>query len=218
MVMRLNNQTLLHQTFNQLTVIGFAGRGRHGRALWLCQCTCATFTTVGQDKLKNGHTKSCGCRHRKHGLTRTPEFKAWDSILQRCLNPLHAGYHNYGGRGITICKGWQSSALAFYKDVGKRPSPKHSIDRIDNNGHYSCGYCEQCAANSWSANCRWSTVLEQSRNRRTNTWYTVGNVTLCRKDWMQRLGIDTNTLRYRLKHWTVERALTEPSHYRRKAA
>lgn len=90
----------------------------------------------------------------KHGLRQAPEYENWHNMKQRCLNPNFPGYHNYGGRGITICQRWIESFINFYNDMGKRPTPEHSVERIDNNRGY------------YPDNCKWGTKLEQIVNRR----------------------------------------------------
>jgi hypothetical protein len=90
----------------------------------------------------------------KHGKINTPEYRAWGSMKTRCLNPSYTDYPRWGGRGIKIHQPWVEDFMAFYRDVGPRPSPKHSLDRIDNDGDYEPG------------NVRWATKLQQTQNRR----------------------------------------------------
>lgn len=89
-----------------------------------------------------------------HGLSRSPEYKCWLDMIQRCQNKKNRAYHNYGARGITVSEHWGSSFSNFIKDMGTRPSQKHSLDRIDNNKGY------------FKENCRWSLRSEQQRNQR----------------------------------------------------
>lgn len=126
----------------------------------------------------------------------------WYHIRHRCLNPEYKSYRWYGGKGIRMCERWQASVAAFYEDVGDRPSPSHSIDRIDNSGNYEPG------------NVRWATKKDQGRNRSTCHMITFNGETLSRVEWAERLGIESNTLRQRLKYHPVEVALTMPKQSR----
>lgn len=137
-----------------------------------------------------------------HGMSKTPEWNVWDSMQQRCTNPRHKSYADYGGRGIRVL--W-SSFEEFYADMGLRPSAKHSIDRRDVNGHY----CKD--------NCRWATPSEQGQNKRSNRILTFNGVSQSISLWARQVGITHFTLHARLdRGWSVEKALTTPLHTQRK--
>jgi hypothetical protein len=156
------------QRFGRLTTISETYRYRPERnrspkrvRVWLCRCDCGNVAPFDAAQLWGSITRSCGCFSkdrrpdcaRTHGRRYCPEYNTWAGMHSRCENPKEAGYKNYGGRGITVCERWRSFEN-FYADVGDRPSPKHSIDRINNDGNYEPG------------NVRWATRTEQNRNRR----------------------------------------------------
>jgi hypothetical protein len=125
---------------------------------------------------------------------RTPEYRSWQKMKQRCYSPSQYCYHLYGGRGITICERWLDSFVNFLEDMGQKPSPTHSIDRIDNNGHYEPG------------NCRWATPQEQMDNSRRSTMLTHKGETLSIRAWSRKLGVTHSGISYRLKQgWTIDR-------------
>ncbi len=127
----------------------------------------------------------------------SPEYRIWSGMIQRCHNPNGTGFKLYGGRGIRVCDEWRKSFSVFLAHVGPKPSPSHSIDRIDPNGHYQPG------------NVRWSTPKEQQRNRRDNRNLTFNGETRCVSEWAEVLGIHANTILFRLENgWTVEESLS----------
>ena len=151
--------------FGRLRVVGDLLPNRWGVSQWMCHCDCGKDIIVSTGHLKAGSTKSCGCfqaeiqqrSHPRHGQSTiscvTAEYRAWHNMKQRCLNPNSTGHENYGGRGITVCDRWLNFEN-FFEDMGCRPSPKWSIDRIDNDGNYEPG------------NVRWATRFQQTHNRR----------------------------------------------------
>lgn len=141
-----------------------------------------------------------------HGLSGKTEYKAWQQMRLRCIDPAHQAYARYGGRGIRVCDRWLTSVENFIADMGPKPSPKHELDRYpDNNGNYEPG------------NCRWSTCSENSRNRRSNRMIACRGETLALAAWVERGGVSSYTIADRLdRGWEPERAIFTPA--RAKAA
>ena len=178
------------QKFNRLTAIEPVGRSGTS-VLWRCVCDCGEQTEVRAYALRSGEIKSCGCaradRVITHGKTNTPEYKAWAGMIARCCNEKNKRYPLYGGRGINVCDRWRASFSDFLADMGQRPSPKHSLDRINNDGDYEPG------------NCRWADQKTQCRNRRNNVRHTAHGLTMTLPEWAEHLGIPVGTLRVRMK-------------------
>lgn len=176
-------------------------RDQRGGVRWQCDCDCGAVVSVASKNLLSGGTKSCGCRRHEpiqatHGMHGTSTYNTWASMMQRCSNPRARFYSRYGGRGISVCGRW-TSFENFYADMGPRPSTKHSIDRVDNDGNYEPG------------NCRWATRFEQARNRGNNHRLTLGGETMTMTEWAERTGLNCPTIRRRLKlGWSTEDALT----------
>lgn len=131
-----------------------------------------------------------------HGRRYNPEYNIWNHMKIRCSDKLDK---DYGGRGISVCEEWKNSFMAFYSRIGERPSSKHQLDRIDNNGNYEPG------------NVRWATRKEQSSNRRTNIVITYNGETMILKDWSEKLNMSYGVLRKRIrKGWDVHTAFNTP--------
>lgn len=145
------------QRHGRLTVVARAGSARNGDAVWECRCDCGGEVAVSASNLRTGDTRSCGCLKRQavHGHSRrgrrSSEYLAYLNARQRCMNPRTRGFKYWGGRGIEFR---YTSFDEFLADVGPKPSPELTLDRIDNDGHYEPG------------NCRWATRAVQIANQR----------------------------------------------------
>lgn len=190
-------------------LVGVKKVGNHPksrRAMWLFQCDCGKTKVIAGGPVRSGNSRSCGCgivnatiqRNLTHGLSFTPEHMAWREMKKRCYNPNYNGFKNYGGRGISVCERWMDSFENFFSDMGKRPSEKHSIDRVENNGNYEPG------------NCRWATKKHQNRNKRNNHKLCFSGESKTIQEWSEITGINHGTIESRIRKskWTVEKSLT----------
>ena len=196
--------------FGRLKVLSWIGRDKFGLNVWNCICDCGKTTNVVQQKLKSGHTKSCGCLKYDRGdlylISNTKLYKNLDSIKQRCYNKKNKSYKNYGGRGICVCESWLGSYKEFYDwAVENGYSEELSIDRIDNDGDYS------------PTNCRWVSRKVQNRNKRDSVNIEYRGEIKNLADWADELGMSYSTLRarYITYKWSVEDAFNRPVAYKR---
>jgi len=195
---------ITNQRFTRLTVVRLAFQ-KKGHFYWECLCDCGTVKIVAQTSLKQGNVQSCGCLGRErrresrttHGLTGIPEYWVYHHMIQRCYNERDVEYRNYGARGITVCDDWRAAFENFFASMGRRPSPKHSLERIDNEKGYA------------PDNCKWATLKEQNNNRRGNHRITVNNEPGTVTTLAEQRDIKPSTVFNRLsKGFTADDALT----------
>ena len=201
-----NAEDLTGRRFGRLVAVGPLGR-KNGSVVWLCRCDCGRDAEVKSWNLKTGITSSCGClqrevtsaRSKTHGLRHTPEYNVWNAIRNRTSNAKCSCFGRYGGRGIRISPEWFESFEVFIRDMGPRPSSKHSVERRNNDGDYEAG------------NCFWATGDVQRRNTRRSRFIEYDGQRLNLVDAAQKYGIAVRTLWYRLNAgWPVEKALLTP--------
>lgn len=195
---------LIGTEFGSSVVVKLLSRGR--REYWLVRCkACDRVRRLRSDAVRAG--RQCVCQsqkrrndaNRSHGLAASSEYRIWRGMRSRCENPANKAYPRYGGRGIAVCPEW-ASFERFIADVGRRPSPRYTLDRIDN----GCGYAP--------GNVRWATIREQQQNTRRNHMVTFRGETLCLTEWERRLGFGRGVLKRRLSSgWLTEEAFTTPA-------
>lgn len=200
--MKMNDLT--GRTFGRLKVVYRAPNDEsENRVSWHCLCACGGVKVATTKDLVTGCTFTCGCARITHGKSGSLLYKVWASMRERCNNPSAKSYPKYGGRGISVCKRWDDYET-FVADMGPRP-PRHSIERVDNQGDYC------------PANCRWATSREQMRNMSRNRWLTADGRTMLMTDWTAELRCSVSLITMRLKNgWSEEEAcLTPPGQSRR---
>lgn len=177
---------------------------------WVCKCDCGKEHTTRANALKRGMVRSCGCLQRdwgksgrsnkSHGITNHPLYRVYHSMKDRCYRPNDAEYHNYGGRGITMCDEWKNDVGAFYNWAIAHGYKKGlSIDRINPNGNY----CPE--------NCRWADWVTQGNNKRTCHYMTLNNETHTMTEWAKILNIPLTMLKSRIRRgWPTEKCLLAP--------
>lgn len=193
--------------FENVVVLGHHSQARasNGAAFhkWNCKCDCGFEFVARGEYIKYG---ICGeicpeCKRTakaKKDLQRMQVKRIWRGIIRRCESQSGRSYPRYSGRGIRICKRWRQSMYDFAQDMGARPSLRHSIDRKDNDGHYSCGKCDECVENGWNENCRWATPQEQILNSTHPRFVEHCGESLCLAEWARRLGISREAMRMRV--------------------
>jgi len=174
-----NRKDLSGRVFGKLTVIEYSHTDK--RCYWKCRCSCGSITIGCSKRLINGQKKSCACiptGRSLHGEShKTKEYRTWASMKNRCLNPKNKRFTQYGGAGITVCGEWINSFETFLLDMGRAPSPKHSIERIHNDIGYS------------ASNCRWATNEEQCNNKKFCIHVNINGKQKTVAQWCRDFGI-----------------------------
>ena len=190
--------------YGRLIVRSYCGPISGGDKAWLCHCDCGHDVVVRGNNLRRGMTVSCGCVRKalltKHGRTETPEHHIWRGMWARCLGKNKANRKRYFLRGITVCDSWKDFNN-FFRDLGPRPFPTATLDRINNDLGYS------------PENCRWATRREQTQNRHNTRFHIFRGERLTLRQIMTKTGcpLAFNVVSSRIwDGWNVEDAVTYP--------
>jgi hypothetical protein len=182
---RKNNIT--GQKFERLTAIKLIGTNEKGHTIWLFGCDCGVQKEINCSDVLKGSTKSCGCfkvdfgHLSKHRGVKTRLYRIWRGMRQRCRNATSKDCKNYGGRGITFSEEWDDFSVFRDWALNNGYSDDLSIDRIDTNGNYESG------------NCRWSTNIEQCRNKRDTVFYEINGIKKPLIEWCEILNVKYTT-------------------------
>lgn len=193
-------EDLANRRFGKLVVLNLCPDNIR-QLRWVCMCDCGKTTIAYGSNLKSRKTRSCGCARTTHNRSYTDLYHSWHTMRRRCRSNKAASYKYYGGKGIQVCKRWDSFEN-FLEDMGERP-PGKTLDRISNDGDY----CKE--------NCRWATAKEQRLNSGYLRNITIDGLTLCITDWCRKFNITYISVTKRLKKgWPIEKALSTPMHER----
>jgi hypothetical protein len=191
-------------SMGKLTIVSSGTRTSDGRNTWVCRCDCGFISTVRNGHLRAGSSGCRNCSRVTHGESRrgerSPEYRAWTHLKNRCDNPKNKKYHRYGKRGIMVCKRWQVFEN-FLADMGRKPLPHLSVERINNDGNYE------------PENCKWGTPTEQARNSSTSMQMDYMGKTRALSEIVELSGTDLgyHTVKWRLyRGWTLHQSLTLP--------
>lgn len=195
------NETLIGKSFGRLMVIGLSGVDKHQKRLWVCKCVCGTEDLkITTGDLMMSKRVSCGCkksddtslRNFVHGDYGSTEYHSYCSMKDRCGNANNKQYADYGGRGISVCDRWMDSKsgfINFINDMGRKPTPNHTLDRYpNNNGNYE------------PTNCRWATTQQQNNNKRSNRHIEYNGVIYTRQGFANKIKIHSSQITYHLNY------------------
>jgi hypothetical protein len=185
-----------------LSAVSFSWKNSSGLPYWKFRCNCGTEKDIRVSHVQSGAVVSCGCHKaaqaRTHGLSGLPEYKVWAAMIARCKNPTNPNYANYGARGIKVCSRW-SKFKNFISDMGQRPFPEASLERIENNK----GYCP--------SNCEWVTRAVQAKNTRRSRLIDYRGQMINLTEAAKLAGVDPSTMWHRINNgWDVIRAVETP--------
>lgn len=201
-----NLNKFIGQKFVRLTVMERIFPNVDGRTQWKCLCDCGKTKITRASYVLSGTVKSCGCllhephketRHKTHGISKTPTYRSWIAMMQRCLNPKAIGYDRY--KAFKPCEFLKASPINLEFVLGPKSDASLTLDRIENKDGYHCGQCEECLTNSWKLNIRWATKTEQNRNRTYNRVIVINGVSKLMIDWAREFKVHHSTISDRVK-------------------
>ena len=206
---KINLSEIKANKYGRLKILSLAGFKDYGnkrrRTQVNCLCDCGNKVVLVFSHIKSGKNSSCGClvreantlRSLKHGMSKTTEYSSWSSMIRRCTNPKDNHFVKYGAKGISVCKRWMVFEN-FYKDMGKKTTQKHTLDRIKNDKGY------------YKKNCRWATPKEQTVNRGVTIFLEHKGLKLTLHEWSLKLNVKYQTLYRRYKcGWDISEILNK---------